>query len=45
MLLNAIEAFSDWIGMEVKIVKSCGMWVGLRKQLGRTPECGSDSGN
>jgi hypothetical protein len=27
MLLNAIESFSDWSGMEVKIVKSCGMLV------------------
>ena len=32
MLLNAIEVFSDWSGMEVKIVKSCDMWVGLWKQ-------------
>jgi hypothetical protein len=31
-LLNVIETFSDWSGMEVKIVKSCGMWVGLRKK-------------
>ncbi len=30
-LLNAIETFSDWSGMEVKIVKSYVMWVGLRK--------------
>ncbi len=27
-LLNAVEEFSNWSGMEVKIVKSCGMWVG-----------------
>ncbi len=31
-LLDAIEMFSDWSGMEVKIVKSCDMWVGLRKK-------------
>jgi hypothetical protein len=37
MLLNAIEAFSNWSGMEVKIVKSCGMWFGLRKQDERLP--------
>jgi hypothetical protein len=28
LLLNAIEEFSNWSVMEVKIVKSCGMWVG-----------------
>ena len=28
MLLNVIEEFSNWNGMEVKIVKSSGMWVG-----------------
>ena len=28
-LLNAIEKFSSWNGMEVKVVKSCGMWVGV----------------
>ncbi len=27
-LLNAVEEYSNWSGMEVKIVKSCGMWVG-----------------
>ena len=31
-LPDVIEMFSDWIGMEVKIVKSSGMWVGLRKK-------------
>lgn len=29
-LLNAIEEFSNWSGMEVKVVKSCGMWVGAK---------------
>jgi hypothetical protein len=29
-LVDEIEMFSDWSGMEVKIVKSSGMWVGLR---------------
>ena len=29
-LLNVIEEFSNWIGMEVKVVKSCGMWVGAK---------------
>ncbi len=33
MLLNVIEEFSDWSGMEVKIVKSCGMWVGDERDL------------
>jgi hypothetical protein len=33
MLLNAIEEFSNWSGMEVKIVKSCGMWVGAERDL------------
>jgi hypothetical protein len=28
MLLNVIEEFPDWRGMEVKIVKSSGTWVG-----------------
>ncbi len=28
VLLNVIEKFSNWSGMEVKVVKSCGMWVG-----------------
>jgi len=28
LLLNTVEEFSNWSGMEVKIVKSCGMWVG-----------------
>ena len=27
MLLNTMEAFSHGSGMEVKIVKSCGVWV------------------
>ena len=27
-MLKKIEEFSNWSGMEVKIVKSCGMWVG-----------------
>ena len=31
MLLNAIEEFSDWSGMTVKVVKSCGMWVGVKR--------------
>ena len=31
MLLNAIEEFSNWSGMEVKVVKSCGMWVGANR--------------
>jgi hypothetical protein len=30
-LFHAMEMFSEWSGMEVKIVKSCVMWVGLRK--------------
>ncbi len=30
MLLNVIEEFSDWSGMEVKVVKACGMWVGSK---------------
>jgi len=29
-LLDTIEEFASWSGMEVKIVKSCGMWVGAR---------------
>jgi hypothetical protein len=33
MLLNVIEEFSNWSGMEVKIVKSCGMWVGAERDL------------
>ncbi len=32
-LLNAIEEFSNWSGMEVKIIKSCGMWVGAERDL------------
>ena len=31
ILLNAIEEFSNWSGIEVKVVKSCGMWVGLKR--------------
>ena len=31
MILNAIEEFSNWSGMEVKVVKSCGMWVGVKR--------------
>ncbi len=31
LLLDAIEDFSNWSGMEVKIVKSCGMWVGAAR--------------
>ena len=31
MLLNSIEEFSNWSGMEVKIVKSSGMWVGVAR--------------
>jgi len=30
-LLNVIEDFSNWSGMEVKVVKSCGMWVGVER--------------
>jgi hypothetical protein len=33
MLLNAIEEFCNWSGMEMKIVKSCGMWVGAERDL------------
>ena len=33
MLLHALEEFSKWSGMEVKIVKSCGMWVGAERDL------------
>jgi hypothetical protein len=33
MLLNVIEEFSNWSGMEVKIVKSCGMWAGAERDL------------
>jgi hypothetical protein len=33
MLLNVIEEFSNWSSMEVKIVKSCGMWVGAERDL------------
>jgi hypothetical protein len=33
MLLNVIEEFSTWSGMEVKIVKSCGMWAGAERDL------------
>ena len=33
MLLNVIEEFSNWSGMEVKIVKSCGMWVRAARDL------------
>ncbi len=29
LLLKVVEEFSNWSGMEVKIVKSCGMWVGV----------------
>ncbi len=32
-LLQALEEFSKWSGMEVKIVKSCGMWVGAERDL------------
>jgi hypothetical protein len=31
MLLNVIEDFSGWIGMEVKVSKSCGMWLGVER--------------
>jgi hypothetical protein len=31
MILNVIEEFSNWSGMEVKVVKSCGMWVGVKR--------------
>ena len=33
MLLHALEEFSTWSGMEVKIVKSCGMWVGAERDM------------
>jgi hypothetical protein len=33
LLLIAVEEFSNWSGMEVKIVKSCGMWVGAAWDL------------
>jgi hypothetical protein len=33
MLLGVIEEFSNWSGMEVKIVKSCGMWAGAERDL------------
>jgi hypothetical protein len=45
MLLNTIEAFSHWSEMEVTIVKSCGVWVGLRRQCEILPlklSCGTN---
>ena len=31
MLLNVIDEFSNWSGMIVKVMKSCGMWVGAKR--------------